>query len=203
MRGGNLISIVNVPNSIITGLKDEIDLCFVNPLVAVLPYLDVFTSNEVDVKVETGHLEIVESPYTAKLILRSEHVITSFDSDRKRNFDYFSFINMNENLVEFVDRTKRVSAQSGKIYFGTRGGYLYIRVGSDQDELNSEIMLNLVECNFKDIELKFDFKVFMNLFSILDNNFRISFGYVDDQEIGLIYTEKSDGSEMYYMMSRM
>jgi hypothetical protein len=215
MRGTDLISCVKVDNNILTGLKkaDVIDFCFVNPLSNVLPYLEILRGDNVNVKIEDGYLELAEPPHTVKISLFHQNVVTPFDSDRQPKIEFFVQFNPDERFANFIDKTKRVCASHGRIYLGTKGGFLYIRAGGAANELTSEIKLNLVETDFeikssdgKEIELNFNYKSFINMIGLINQDFSVSVAFDDDQDLGLIKAAKGDNgtsSEYYYLMSRI
>jgi hypothetical protein len=205
MRGTDLISVVRLENNILTGLKkaDEIDFCFVNPLSNVLPYLDILRAEQVGLVIEDGYIELKESPHTVKISLFHQNVVTPFDADRQPNIDFFVSFRPDEQFANFIDKTKRVCATHGRIFIGTKDGFLYVRAGGAANELASEIKLNLVESDFEDVELNFNYKSFINLIGLIDQDFNISVSYDTEQELGLLRVENADKSEIYYIMSRI
>lgn len=205
MRGTNLISIVKWPNNILTGLKkaDEIDFCFVNPVTEVLPYLEILRGEMVDTKIESGYIELKEDPYLVKINLKHPNVVTAFDIDRKPNINFFVDFHLTEEFLNFLSKTKGVSSSTGMIFMGVKDGFLYARAGGAQNELNSEINLNLVPAEFRDIELSFNFKSFTSMVSLIDTNFTLSCAYEEEQELGLIRAVNEGESETYFIMSQI
>ena len=206
MRGTDLISVVKVPNDVLSGLKrqDEIDFCFISPLSNVLPYLDILREDDVSVTIEQGYLELKEPPHVVKISLFNPNVMTPFDPDRQPNIEFFVSFIPDERFATFVDKTKRVCATHGRIFLGVAAGQLYIRAGGVINELASEIKLNLVETDFaSDVELSFNYKSFINLVGLISPGFTISVAYDVEQELGLIRVSNPDQSEVYYLMSRI
>lgn len=205
MRGTNLISCVKTNNNILTGLKkaDEIEFCFVSPLSNVLPYLEILQGDNVNVKIENGYIELKEPPHTVKISLLHPNMATHFDPSRQPNIDFFVAFNPTEQFANFIDKSKRVCAAHGKIFLGVKDGFLYVRAGGVATELTSEIKLNIVESDFEDVELNFEYKGFINLFGLINPEFTISVSYDTEQEIGLLKAENADKSEVYYQMSRL
>ncbi len=205
MRGTDLISCVKMENNVLTGLKrqDEIDFCFVNPLSNVLPYLEILRGDAVDTKIESNYIEMTELPHVVKVTLFNPNVVTPFELDRTPNIDFFVDFNPGEDFINFLDKTKRVCATSGRIFLGVKAGHLYLRAGIAPNELGSEIKLNLVETGFMEVELNFNYKSFINLIGLLSSEFTISCAYDDDRELGMIRAANADSSETYYLMSRI
>jgi hypothetical protein len=203
MRGTNLLSCVKLENNILTGLKkaDEIDFCFVSPLSNVLPYLEILRENVVDVNIENGYIELKESPHVVKISLLHPNIATHFDATRQPNIESFVSFNPTEQFANFIDKSKRVCAAHGRIFLGVKNGVLYIRAGGALNELTSEIKLNLVESDFQDIELNYNYKSFINLIGLIGPEFTVSISYAVDQELGLMKAESPDKSEVYYQMS--
>jgi hypothetical protein len=205
MRGTDLISVVKVPNDVLLGLKrqDEIDFNFVNPLSNVLPYLDILRGDTVAVDIEQGYIELKEAPHVVKITLFHSNVVTPFDVDKKPKISFFVSFATDERFANFIDKTKRVCASHGRIFLGTKGGSLYVRAGGAANELASEIKLDLISTEFKDIELSFNYKSFISLIGLLTPDFTISMAFDEEQELGLIKAENSDSSETFYLMSRI
>jgi len=159
MRGTDLISSVTIDNDVLTGLKrdDEIEFCFVNPLNNVLPYLEILRGDMVTASIKDSCIELAEDPHKVKLTLFHPNVVTPFDTSKRPQIDFFVSFVINEQFINFLDKTKRVCASVGRIYLGVKNGYLYARAGGAANELTSEISLNLVKSGFKDVELNFNF----------------------------------------------
>jgi len=205
MRGTDLISHVKWPNNILTGLKkaDEIDFCFVNPTTEVLPYLEILRGETVDTTIESGHIELKEDPYLVKINLKHPNVVTPFDPDRRPNIDFFVDFHLTEEFLNFLNKTKGVSSSTGRIFLGVKNGFLYARAGGAAGELNSEINLNLVQSEFRDVELSFNYKSFISLVGLIDSVFTLSCAYEEEQELGLIKAVNEAETETYYIMSRI
>lgn len=205
MRGTDLISMVKVPNDVLTGLKrqDEIDFCFVNPLSNVLPYLEILQGDDVAVTFEQGYIELKEPPHNVRISLFHPNVVTPFDLDRQPNIDFFVDFTPDDRFANFIDKTKRVCATHGRIFLGTKDGFLYVRAGGAANELASEIKLNLVASDFRDVELNFNYKSFINMIGLISPDFTISVAFEEERELGLMKAENTDKSETYYLMSRI
>ena len=54
---------------------------------------------------------------------------------------------------------------------------------------------------YEDIVLCFDFSVFVNLMTILKDEFELKIAYVKEKEGGLIYVKNETLSEQYFLMS--
>jgi hypothetical protein len=208
MRGVNLISCVQLSNNVLSGLtkNDEIDFCFVNPVPNVLQYMDILTGENVDLTMADRYLELKEHPHTVRISLFNPNMVTPFDINRSPNIDFFVDFKLDENFSNFIDKTKRVCSANSFIFLGVAGGFFYVRAGDQRTgdtEPTSEIRLNLVESEFKDVELNFDYRSFISVASLINQDFTLSCSYNDDNELGLIRAETPDKSEVYYLMSRL
>jgi hypothetical protein len=75
-----------------------------------------------------------------------------------------------------------------------------------QNSLSNGIRFELLDVKEDDLNLCFDFKNFSNLMAVVEgreDEFRISFTYIREQNLGMSYLEKTDNSERYYLMSKM
>lgn len=205
MRGPDLISVVKSNNNVLIGLKkaDEIDMCFINPLTNVLPYLEILRGDTVDTIIEDGYIELKESPHTVKISLFHPNVMSTFDSNRQPNIDFFVDFHPNEDFVNFLDKTKRVCISHSKIFLGVKNEFLYVRAGGPENELTSEIKLNLVESDFQDMEMTFNYKSFINLIGLINPEFTVSVSYDPERQLGLLKVRNEDETEVFYITSRI
>jgi len=202
MKGIDVISVIKVKNDILSLKKDdEVELCFIKPIENVLPYLDVIRNNSVDAVLSDKHLSITDSGYEVKLLLYHQESIKHLLFDNKKpNIDFNIDIQLNKELYDYIDRTKRINARLQNLYICCEKEKLFLQSG---DEDTSKVKYNFSEYKGEDWVLKFGYRSFISLWGLLNDNFTLSFHYNSDRALGIMKASLPDDTETYYLLSKV
>ncbi|MHC4237534.1 MAG: hypothetical protein ACYSSM_04670, partial [Planctomycetota bacterium] len=72
--------------------------------------------------------------------------------------------------------------------------------------MSNTLKFDLVEADFRDMSICFDFGNFSKMMSLVSDNyedFEIKISYMEDKELGMIFVRKLDDSENYFLMSKV
>jgi len=83
---------------------------------------------------------------------------------------------------------------------------LSIESTDKRSSVSNTLKFDLVEADFNDMTICFDFSNFSKLMSIVSNdyeNFMFKISYLEDRELGMVFMRKTDDSENYFLMSKV
>jgi hypothetical protein len=86
------------------------------------------------------------------------------------------------------------------------GGILSIESTDKRNTMSNTLKFDLVETDFKDISICFDFANVSKMMAlVLDNyeEFEIKLSYIEQNDLGMIFVRKLDDSENYFLMSKV
>jgi hypothetical protein len=83
---------------------------------------------------------------------------------------------------------------------------LSIESTDKRSSVSNTLKFDLVEAEFDNMTICFDFSNFSKLMSIVSNdyeNFMFKISYLEDKELGMVFMRKTDDSENYFLMSKV
>jgi len=195
----NVLLFLNINNSVIEDVKDEVVLNFIEPNSKVKPYLDILDENEVPIVITDEMLTINKQ---LKLNFDDDSVIDIFGKDDVSNkIEFFHSLNIDSNFLISFNKIQKIGRNFGKIYFIIKDNKLYIETTDKNNRFSNSVKFFICDVEYEDITLCFKFKHFVNLMTLIGDEFSVKFSYVKDSDLGLLCFEKVDGSEKFFLMS--
>lgn len=202
----NAVTILNVENNILWDIpkKDVVVFNFSEPNTNLIPFLNLIEDEFVDVKVSDNKITLKQGNLKSNIHFCSSIAVSTFDADGpKQNLEYFYTFELSDDFVKDFQKIKKIGNRFGKVYFTVEDNKFYIETGDKTSSAENNLRFELADVKCDDLTLLFDYKNVVNLFSVIDSNseYKISFSYVKEQKLGMLFLERNDSSEKYYLMS--
>jgi hypothetical protein len=201
---GNTISIINVDNNVID-TNDEIDFNFSDPSQSVIPYLNLFDNETVNVRLYENRITLVDGQQRSNIGFCSPLIINLLGTNSiQENIDWFFNMEIDENFKNIFKKIRKIGARFGKVYFDVKDGKIYIETSDKTNQYSNGLKFELSNCEKDDLTLSFDYKNMVNLINVIGerNNFTLNLTYKEEQELGMLYTKLNDNSEKYCLLSK-
>lgn len=203
---GNVQCYVNKPNDVIRYDGDETySFAFYEPRKEVIPYLNVFDEEEINLRIRENGLTLSLSRQRGNIGFIDKDVISQMISDRalpRVSFEYFFDKTIDEELILIIKKILTIGQRFGKVYIFTESGKIYIET-SDRSVRNSNgITFEIGETEKNGVNMMFDYSHFRNLMKTIERDeesYSLKITWLDDDEFGLIYLQKNDESEHYFL----
>jgi hypothetical protein len=198
------IAILDVDNDVLLGTNEEIEFNFSEPSLNVLPYLNIFDEEEVDVNVSNSKIVIKNGRQKSNLHFCEPMIVSTFGSRSAGETEYFLTLDIDDNFMESFNKIKKIGNRFKKLYFNVSDGMFSIETTDKTNSYSNGLKFDLTSIEKNDLTICFDFKNFSNLMAVISDraeDFKIMFAYVEDQEAGMLNVSSNDGSEKYYLMS--
>lgn len=205
-QSNDCITILNLPNDIITDVAshDEFEFNFLEPNRTVIPYLNLIEEGQTTVvKVSEEKISLVTGSQKSNLFFCSPKVVNIFaKGEPKSDISYFTKLNIDEQFISNFNKIMKIAPMFKKVYFNVENGVLSIETTDKTNNFSNGVKLDLDRVEHTDLMLCIDFRNISSVMSVLEGDFVAHFAYVKEQDMGLIFFEKNDSSERYYLMSR-
>jgi len=203
---GNVIALLDVDNDVID-VNDEIDFNFSDPSQNVIPFLNLFDNETVNVRLYENRMTIVHGQQRSNIGFCSPLVVSLLGSDSiKENVDWFFERNIDDEFKEMFKKIRKIGARFGKIYLELKDNMMYIDTSDKTNQYSNGLRfeLNELTSNRNDLVLSFDYKAMVNLMSVIGEreNFSFKLTYKEEQELGMLYAKLTDNSEKYCLLSK-
>jgi len=193
---------LNLPNTMIEGLKDEVTLNFTEPNTKVKPYLEILDEETVPMTISDSMIRINKQ---LKINFDDESVISNYGSDDPRHpIEYFTSMPIDSDFMVNFKKIQKIGSRFGKVYFIVDDNKLYIESTDKTNSYSNSVKFFVCDVKYENLELCFKYKSFVNLMSLIPvDEFDLNLCYVKDKKLGLIGILKKDESERYFLMSTM
>ena len=199
------ISIINIENNIFD-TDGEIELNFSDPSSNIVPFLNLFDSNEVDTQIYENRIVLKDGKQKSTLNFCSPTIINKFGSESIRSdVEWFYEKELDEDFIEHFKKIKKIGTRFQKIYFEVKDNKLFIETSDKSNEFSNGLRFNIDEVNRENLVLSFDYKDVVNIMAVIENsfeNFSIKFAYREEQDLGIMFIKSFDDSEQYCLFSR-
>ena len=199
------ISLLNVNNNVFD-TNDEIELNFSEPATNIIPFLNLFDSDEVDTEIYENRIVLKDGRQKSTLNFCSPTIINIFGSDHIRSdVEWFYEKEIDENFVENFQKIKKVGTRFQKIYFEVKDNKLFIETSDKSNEFSNGLRFRIDEVEHSNVVLSFDYKDVVNIMTVINgnfDNFSMKFAYREEQDLGILFLKSFDESEQYCLFSR-
>lgn len=173
-----IASIIELPNTILSGMVDDVQFNFNNPKENLKPYLNLFDIDEVSLKISDNKIVLNKQ---VKLHFSDPSIISTI---QKRNLeeidDFFVSINLNEDFFNIFDKIKKVGNKFERIYFTVKDNELFIESTDKSNAYSNGIKFKLCDLEFEDIVFGFNYQFFSKLMTVLTENFKLNISDLGD-----------------------
>ena len=199
------IAILNIDNDVID-TNDEIEFNFSEPSSNIVPFLNLFDSEEVVTEIYENRIVLKDGRQKTTLNFCSPTIISKFGADSIRSdVEWFNEQEINENFMESFKKIKKIGTRFQKIYFEVKENEFFIETSDKLNEFSNGLRFGLGEIKHDDLTLSFDYKDVVNVMTVIDENyenFTIKFAYREEQDLGIMFVKSIDDSEQYCLFSR-
>lgn len=197
----NALLFLNIPNTVIEGINDEIEMNWNEPSVKVKPYISILDENVVDLKVKDEFIKIDKK---IRINFDHEDTINNYGKDNPVNeIKFFKETQITDDFIESFNKIKKVGNRFGKIYFVVKDNKIYIESTDKLNRFSNSVKFKICDCEHKDIDMCFSYKNLVSLMDLINLDFTLKFCYIEENGLGCIAMFNEDESERYYLMSMM
>jgi hypothetical protein len=198
------IAILNIKNEIITDMKktDEFTFNFLEPNQTLIPYLNL-ADEQTTIKVQDEKIVLTTGRQKSNVFFCAPQVVRVFTSDSLRDdIQYFKDIEIDDGFIQTFNKIKKIAPKFGKIYFNVYDKMLSIETTDKTNNFSNGVLFDIDDAEYDNLSMLFDYKSIAGVMNIVGEGFTARFAYVPEQEMGMIYFSKEDGTEKYYLMSK-
>lgn len=200
----NAIAILDLENRVIDTI-DEVDFNFSEPAQSVIPFLNIFDEQLVDLKIYENRMTLKSGRQRTNIGFCSEIIINTFGADTmKTDLDWFFEFDVDEAFKENFKKIKKIGARFGNVYFEVKEGKVIIETSDKTNQYSNGLRFTMGNAESQDLVLCFDYKNMVNLMTVLEEreDFSISLVYKEEQELGMLYAKSENELEKYFLLSR-
>ena len=204
------VVLLEVENDVITEMtaNDDFQLNFSEPNLNLIPFLNLIDEDEANLFVHENRITMTVGRQRSNVFFCSPTVVSVFSAGTPLDsVDYFLETNIDENLVEAFKKIRKVGTKFGRVYFNIEGNTLSIEATDKRNTVSNTLKFDLLDdVDHGDMSICFAYDNFQRLMSlILDDyeSFELKIAYIEQQELGMLYIRRSDGSENFFLMSKV
>lgn len=204
------VVLLEVENDVITEMteNDDFQLNFSEPNLNLIPFLNLIDEDEANLFVHENRITMTVGRQRSNVFFCSPTVVSIFSAGTPlESVDYFLETAIDENLVEAFKKIRKVGTKFGRVYFNVEGNTLSIEATDKRNTVSNTLKFDLLDnVDHGDMSICFDYNNFQRLMSlILDDyeSFELKIAYIEQQELGMLYIRRSDGSENFFLMSKV
>jgi len=199
------ISILNIDNDVVD-TDDEIEFNFSDPSINIVPFLNLFDSEEVATEIYENRIVLKDGRQKSTLNFCSPTIVNIFGAPSIRDdVDWFHEQEIDESFMESFRKIKKIGTRFQKIYFEVKNNELFIETSDKLNEFSNGLRFSFGELKYDDLVLAFDYKDVVNVMAVIDENFEnfsIKFAYKEEQDLGIMFIKSADDAEQYCLFSR-
>jgi hypothetical protein len=199
----DVITILEVENNVID-MSDEVEFHFSEPSLNLIPFLNLIDEENADITIQREKIVLKSGQQRSNVHFCSPTIVSAFGSRSAREgTEYFITVEIDDDFLEAYSKIKKIGSRFGKVYFNVVNKKLSIETADKTNRFSNGLKFDLVETDMSDLTICFDYKNFVNLMSVIGTRpFKMSFAYIEEQDMGMLYASLEDESEKYYLMSR-
>lgn len=196
---------LDIENDVISDVPDEIELNFDEPNVKVRPYLNLIDTQTVDATFADDKITLIDGKHKTNLHFCMSSFVTTF-TGQEPNTTIFQELPLTVEVGEIFDKIRKVAGKFEKVYFTVKDKKFIVETTDRTNRFSNGISFELGDIDYNNIDICFEFKNFNAVLQCIDDDlseFTAKFTWVEQQQAGMVLFEKSDGSEKYYLLSKL
>jgi hypothetical protein len=204
------VVLLDVENDIITEMatNDDFQLNFSEPNLNLIPFLNLIDEDEANLFVHENRITMTVGRQRSNVYFCSPTVVSVFSAGTPlESINYFLETQIDENFVEAFKKIRKVGTKFGRVYLNVEENTLSIEATDKRNTVSNTLKFDLLDdIEHDDMSICFAYDNFQRLMSlILDDyeDFELKVAYIDRQELGMIYIRRNDGSENFFLMSKV
>ena len=199
------ISILNIDNNVLN-TTDEVDFNFSEPAQEVIPYLNIFDNNEVEIKLYKNKILLKDTNQQTNINFCSPMITTLFGkTDVKKDANWFFETEIDEDFIKAFNKIKKIGPKFRRVYFEIKNEKFIIETTDKTNEFSNGLKFYLADAKkIKNICLCFTYNDIASVMSVINDDFekfKIKFTYNEVQELGLLYIYSLNNFEKYCLFS--
>lgn len=201
------VIMLNINNNIIDlPSSDTISLNFSEPSMNVKPYLELIDDDEATATITDDNIKIVtDKKQKSCFHFASPDFVSSYKGD-KPNISTWLFVKtLDEELMEKLNKIKKIAGKFKKVYFSINDKKLYIEATDKQNKYSNSMKFELCDVDYKNFDLCFDFNNINALLTLIDGvygDFEMKLHITENEKGGMLLFKNKDESENYYFVSK-
>ena len=201
----NVITSITQSNNIILGLSDsdEVELNFISPSSNVIPYLNLASTDLVDIELNDNMLALNSKDVNSKIHFCVNSILNIGQPDLVKNLDSKKFFTSlkADNLKLAFNKIKSIASKFKKLYFTVFNKKLYIETTDKNSAYENSVKIELSKLDFIDLIMCFDFNSLHNLFTIIEDDDIIRLSWNEEVNAGFLMVDS--GSNRYVITSQI
>lgn len=208
-NANDAIVILDLPNTVIPEVKehDENSFNFHDPNQSLIPYIGLIEDDQqTNINIQAEKIVLTTGNLKSNIFFCSPAVVAVFNRDNiRQGHDYMAEFQLTDEFIKQFNMIKKIGMRFGKVYFSVIGKKLLMETTDKTNRFSNGLRFDLFDIEKDDLSLCFDYKNFVNVVSCIDDdyeNFMFHIIHVPETEMGMIYFNKIDESERYFLMSK-
>lgn len=207
MRSQNntVVICLKLPNDVITDVPDEVEFNFDEPNVKVKPYLALIDAETVGGELSDDKITLKDGRHKTNLHFCMSTFVTTFTGDEPNTPSFYE-LELNADVAAYFDKIRKVAGKFEKVYFTIRDNKFIVETTDRTNRFANGISFELDTIEHANLDICFEFKNFNAVLQCLGEDmseFKAKFTWIESQEAGMVLLEKNDGSEKYYLLSKL
>lgn len=203
----DVVVLLESDNDVVTGISDNdtVELNFEEPASKVKPYLALIDADEADLTVNDEKIIVKVGRHKTNLHLHLPSYVTTFNGNKPSPPTFYE-IELTEPVKHMFNSIRKVAGKFDKVYFKVVDKKFIIETTDGTNRFSNGISFELGDVDHKDISILFAFKNFNSLLMVINDDFedfKAKFSWLDTSNAGMVSFEKDDGSETYYLLSKL
>lgn len=207
-NSNDAIVILNLDNNVIPDIKenDEHQFNFHDPNASLIPYIGLIESGEqTSINILQEKIVLSTNNLKSNIFFCSPAVVSVFQRDNMK-LDKKSLVEfpLDDTFIKQFNMIKKIGMRFGKVYFSVLKNKFVMETTDKTNRFSNGIKFEVFDIKSADLNVCFDYKNFVNIMSSIDDyeSFKFHMIYVPESEMGMIYFNKIDNSERYFLMSK-
>ncbi len=205
-QGNSVVIDLNLPNDIISDIPDSIDISFDEPNVNVKPYLNLIDNDIVNLSVNDAGMILKDGRQRTNLFYCMPSTVTTFTGDTP-NIPAFHEIILTDEIKKQFDKIRKIAGKFEVVYFTVRDNRFFVETTDRTNRYANGITFELASLeNTPNLDICLEYKNFNSLLQVIDSNFtgfKANFIWMEAQSAGMVFFERLDGREKYYLLQKM
>ena len=199
------IAILNIDNNVVD-TNDEIEFNFSEPFHNIIPFLNLFDSDEVDTQIYENRIVLKDGGQKSTMNFCSPTIVSKFGAPSVRSdVEYFHEQEVDESFMDSFSKIKKIGSRFQKIYFEVKENKLFIETSDKSNQFSNGLRFEISELECSNRILAFDYKDVVNIMTVINDNFEdfiIKFAYKEEQGLGILFLKTANDSEQYCLFSK-